>query len=183
MPIITAYKEDLEKIVTHVKLELGALRTGRATPALVENVVVDVYGARQPIKAVGSIMVGDAKTLWIDVWDKNTLKDVEKAISQANIGLMPIVDNNRIRLSLPPLTEESRKELVKVLHGKIEESRIAMRGVREKVKASITDAERAKEITDDDRYDEIEKLEGVIKEYIGKIDELGKQKEQEIMTI
>lgn len=183
MPVITNYKDDLEKIVTHVKLELGALRTGRATPALVENIVVDVYGARQPIKAVGSILVSDAKTLLIDVWDKSTLKDVEKAISQANIGLMPIIDNNRIRLSLPQMTEDNRKDMVKILNAKLEESRISMRGVREKVKASITDAERAKEITDDDRYDEIDKLEAVIKEYVGKIDELGKQKEVEIMTI
>lgn len=183
MPIITNYREDLEKIIAHVKIELGSLRTGRATPALVENIMVEVYGAQQPIKAIGSIMVGDAKTLWIDVWDKSVLKDAEKAISQANIGLMPIVDNNRIRLSLPQMTEENRRDLVKILGSKLEESRVSVRGVREKVKSSITDAERAKEISEDDRYDEIEKLEGVIKEYIGKIDELGKAKEVEIMTI
>ncbi len=110
-------------------------------------------------------------------------RNMKKAISQANIGLMPIIDNNRIRLSLPPMTEDNRKDLVKILNTKIEESRISMRGVREKVKSSITDACSAKEITDDDKYDEIEKLEGVIKEYIGTLDVLGKQKEVEIMTI
>ncbi len=183
MPVITNYKDDLEKIVAHAKQEMGALRTGRATSALVENITVEIYGARQSIKAVGSIIISDAKTIWIDVWDKNTLKDVERAISQANVGLMPIIDNNRIRLSLPPMTEDNRKDMVKVLNGKLEESRISMRGVRDKVKTSITDAERAKEITDDDRYGLVEKLDGVIKEYISKIDELGEAKEEEIMTI
>ncbi len=183
MPVITNYKDDLEKIVTHAKQEMGALRTGRATPALVENISVEIYGARQSIKAVGSIIVSDAKTLLIDVWDKNSLKDVERAISQANVGLMPIIDNNRIRISLPPMTEDNRKDMVKILNAKLEESRISMRGVRDKVKTSITDSERAKEITDDDRYDAIDKLEAVIKEYISKIDTLGEAKEEEIMTI
>jgi ribosome recycling factor len=183
MPVITNYKDDLEKIVAHAKQEMGALRTGRATSALVENITVEIYGARQSIKAVGSIIISDAKTIWIDVWDKNTLKDVERAISQANVGLMPIIDNNRIRLSLPPMTEDNRKDMVKILNAKLEESRISMRGVRDKVKTSITDAERAKEITDDDRYSLVEKLDGVIKEYISKIDELGEAKEEEIMTI
>jgi len=183
MPVITNYKEDLEKIVTHVKLELGSLRTGRATSALVENITVEVYGARQSIKAVGSIMIADAKTIWIDVWDKNLLKDVERAITQANVGLQPVVDSNRIRLSLPQMTEDNRKDLVKVLGAKIEESRISMRGVREKVKSSIVDAERANEITEDDKYVEMNALEAVIKEYIATIDELGKAKEVEIMTI
>ncbi len=183
MPAITTYKDDLERIIAHLKLELGGLRTGRATPALVENIPVDMYGSRQPIKAVGSIMVSDPKTLYVDVWDKGVLKEVEKAISQANIGLTPIIDNNRIRLSMPQMTEESRRELAKVLHTKIEESRIALRNVREKVKASIVDAERGKEISEDVRFREQEKLEGVIKEYVELINRIGEAKEKEIMTV
>ncbi len=180
---ITSHNLEFEKIITHLRLELGALRTGRATPALVENIPVEVYGAKQPLKAMGSIMIGDPKTLFVDVWDKTILKDVEKAISMAQIGVMPVVDGQRIRISLPPMTEESRKVLVKVLHEKSEEARVTVRTLRDKIKSSIVEAERDKEMSEDERYTLQKELEDIVKKYNDQIKEIGDGKEKEIMTV
>lgn len=180
---LTKYRSDFEKSVSHLKSEFNMLRSGRATPALVENVVVEAYGVKQPIKSLAAISVGDPRTLFIDPWDKNILKDLEKGIAQSGIGISPSVEGGRMRLSLPPLTEESRKELIKMLHGKLEEARISIRTLREKIKSSIIEAERKKEISEDDRFKSQEKLEELVKEYNEKIKDLAENKEKEIMTV
>ena len=177
------YGQEFEKNIDFLKVELKGLRTGRANSAMVENIVADVYGTMTPIQHIASISVPDAKTILISPWDKSIIKEIEKAIIIANIGINPVNEGSAIRLSVPTLTEENRKNLVKVLGQRIEQSRISIRNVRDKIKDEISKQEKEKEITEDDRYSLIEELDEITKDYGKVIDELASQKEKEIMTI
>jgi ribosome recycling factor len=159
------------------------MRTGRATPALVEGLQVEAYGSIMEMKAVGSISVLDAKTLVIEPWDKNLLKAIEKAVRESPIGINPVVDSKVVRLSLPPMTEENRKALVKAMKEQIEEAKVAARGGREKVRGEIMAAEKSGELSEDEKFRLLEELDKFTKEYTDKIEGLGKQKEEEIMTV
>lgn len=181
--IIGKYKPEFDKVIEHFKNEISSLRTGRATSALVENILVEAYGVKTPLKGLASISVPDPKTLLIEPWDKGILKEIEKAVQLANIGVSLVNEGTKLRLTIPPLTEESRKELVKVLQQKMEKSRISLRSIRDKVRSEIIEAEHNKQITEDDRYRMQEKLDDEIEEYNFKIKEIGEQKEKEIMTI
>jgi ribosome recycling factor len=180
---IENYKPEFEKALEHLKIEISALRTGRATPALVEDIFVDAYGVKTPLKGLASVSVSDPKTLLVEPWDKGVLKEIEKSIQLANIGINPVNEGTRLRLSIPPLTEESRMELIKILQQKLEQSRISLRSIRDKIRGEITEAEREKQITEDDRYRLQEKLDEMVEEYHFRIKEMGDQKEKEIMTI
>ncbi len=182
-PIISDAKQQGEAAIQHLRGELAGLRTGRASPALVENLTIDAYGAPTQIKAVASITVPDAKTLGIEPWDKNLLKAIEKGIQEANLGINPVVDGKLVRLMMPQMTEETRKNLVKVMKEKLEEGRVAVRGVREKARDAVTKMEREKEISEDEKYRLFEELDRVTKEAGGRVDEIGEQKEQEIMRV
>jgi ribosome recycling factor len=177
------YKEDFGKAVEHVKKEVSTLRTGRATPALVEDIPIEAYGTKQPLKAVASIMVQDAKTLAVQPWDKSIFQAVEAGIRQSPIGVNPVNDGKVIRVPLPDLTQERRQELIKVLHQKLEAARIAVRALREDVKAFIDEAEKNKEMGEDDKYREMEALEKLTKDTNEDIKKLGEEKEKEIQTI
>tara|TARA_Y100001970_G_C14215589_1_gene849459 strand:- start:1137 stop:1688 length:552 start_codon:yes stop_codon:yes gene_type:complete len=183
MSVIDSHKEQFEKTITHLKQEITSLRTGRATPALVEDIPVDAYGTKQPLKSVASISVADAKTLTVDPWDKSLIQAVDSAISQSDIGINPVNDGKLIRLPLPDLTAERRADLVKVLYKKLEDARIAVRKIREEVRNTIDKAEKAKEISEDERYGLQEDLEKLVKEYNEKIKQVGEEKEKEIQTI
>lgn len=180
---LSQYKEKFDKTVEHLKMELSALRTGRATPALVENIEVEAYGAKMQIKGLAGINAPDSKTVIIDPWDKSILKTIEKGIRDANIGLNPVVDGVVIRLNMPSLTEENRKELVKIIQKLIEETRVAIRRVREEIKDEILKAEEDKEITEDERFKMQDELDKMTKDYNEKVKVMGERKEEEIMTI
>ena len=120
-------KQDFQKVIDHTSEDLASIRTNRATPALVENIKVEVYGSPMPLVQVASITVPEPKQLLIEPWDKNIMKDAEKAIETASLGLSVKNEGNCLRLSIPPITEESRKQIVKVLHEKIENGKIAFR--------------------------------------------------------
>ncbi|MEK7606784.1 MAG: ribosome recycling factor [Patescibacteria group bacterium] len=180
---IDSYRNDFEKIIEHLKGELGALRTSRATPALVEHISVEAYGTHQPLKTLASMSVPDPRTLIVEPWDKSIIKEMEKAVAAAGTGLNPVNDGNVLRIVLPSLNEESRKQLVKLLSSKVEEARVAVRGVREKVRTVIQVAEKAKEMNEDERYRLQEKLDSVVGEYNERIKKLGEDKEREIMTV
>src|SRR3989339_2030148 len=151
-------KPDFEKIVSYLRSELGALRGTRATPALVEGVQVDVYGGRQPLKALSSISVLDPKTLVVEPWDKSVIKEIERAIHLANVGVNPVNEGQLLRIVLPPLTEESRKELVKIVRNKTEEVRDRVRTLREKLRQMVLESEKKKEIGEDEKFRQLEKL-------------------------
>ena len=177
------YKLDFQKVIDHLKEELKTLRTGRANPVLVEDIQVEVYGAKTPIVGLASINVPDNRTLTVEPWDKSITKEIEKAIIEANIGLNPNVQGSVIRLSLPTLTEETRKDLIKVVRDKLEKARISIRNVREQTKSDVMEAEKVKDITEDDKYRLLEQLDKVVGEWNDKIKVIGEEKEEEIMTI
>ena len=183
MSLIDESKPEFAKAVEHFKNELATIRTGRATPALIENILVDAYGAKTPIKQLGSINVADAKSMTVEAWDKSLLKGVEKAIAAANLGLGTADEGNFIRVSVPPMTEESRKDLVKLLKDKTENARIAVRNTRDKIKENIVQQEKNKEITEDDKYRFQKDLDELTGKYNDEIKELSEAKEKEIMTV
>src|SRR3989338_239250 len=177
------YNEQFSKVIEHFKGELSTLRTGRATPALVEDITVEAYGVKQPLKSLASISVADAKTLTVEPWDKSVLQAIEVAINKSQIGVNAVNDSKLLRLPLPDLTQDRRVELIKVLHQKLEIARISVRQIRDEIKKGIEDGEKAKDITEDERYKNIDALEKIVKEYNEKIKEIGEEKEKEINTV
>lgn len=183
MSFVDTHKEQFEKTITHLRHDISSLRTGRATPALVEDITVDAYGVKQPLKSIASISVADAKTLTVDPWDKSLIQAVDTAISQSGIGINPVNDGKLIRLPLPDLTAERRADLIKVLHKKLEDSRIAIRKIREDIRRSIDSAEKTKEISEDEKFVFYDEVETLVKEYNQKVKHIGEEKEKEIQTI
>jgi ribosome recycling factor len=175
--------EKFDGIIEHYKQSLSSLRTGRANAALVDNVSIDVYGAKTPLMHVASISVPDAKTIAIQPWDKGNLGPIEKAILASNIGLQPVNDGVLIRLSVPPMTEERRKEMAKVIGQLSEEARVGIRSIREDLLKDIKRQEEDNEMTSDDVIDAKADLQTTVDSYNEKIKELAAVKEKEIMTI
>jgi ribosome recycling factor len=181
--IIDEKRADLEKIVEHFRDEMGKLRTGRANPSLVENVLVDYYGTKTPLKQLATISVPEPRVIAINPWDKNVLPVVEAAIRSGDLGLNPASDGQVVRINIPALTEERRKDLVKVLNQKAEEARITVRNVREDAWGKIQEMEKSGTISEDDKFRGKDKLQKVIDGYNEKIEELRVKKEEEILTI
>ncbi|HLD34624.1 MAG TPA: ribosome recycling factor, partial [Patescibacteria group bacterium] len=159
---INDFKGDFEKAVEFFKHDITSLRTGRASTAMVEDLSVEAYGARQPLKSVASITVADPKTLNIEPWDKSIMAAVEKGIRESSLGINPVNDGKLIRLPLPELTTERRQELTKVLRQKIEQARVGIRKVREEVRGLIGGEEKDKSITEDDKFRLQEDLEKMV---------------------
>ena len=177
------FKSKLEKIIEHLKIEIASLRTGRASPALVEDLEVDYYGTKTPLKAVAAISSPDPKQILIQPWDKNAVQPIERAIQSSSLGLNPITDKDSIRLSISPLTEERRRELTKILGKHLEEARIQVRREREDVLKRIDTKEKAKQISEDEKFRQSKEAQKVVDEINKKIEEMGKAKEKEIMTV
>lgn len=177
------FKQKLEKMIEHLKSELASLRTGRATPALVENLEVEYYGSKTPLKAVAAISVPEPRTLTIQPWDKNTIPAIEKAIQNSQLGLNPITDRDAIRLTIPQLTEERRKELTKLLGRHLEDARIQVRREREEILKEIDRKERAKEISEDEKFRQKSEVQKTVDEINKKIEVAGAAKEKEIMGV
>lgn len=169
--------------ITHLKQELETIRTGRAHPALVENTLIDYYGSKTPLQQLATITIPDARTIFIQPWDKNSIKDIEKAIQASTLGLQPVNEGNAILLPIPSLTEERRKELVKVVHQKAEEARVSIRNAREDIWRTIREQEKAGNISEDDMFRQQKELQKSVEDYQNTIKKLTEQKEKEILTI
>lgn len=176
-------KQKLEKIIGRFKGEVASLRTGRASSALVEDLEVDYYGSKTPLKAVASISSPEPRTIVIQPWDKNAIQPIEKAIQASSLGLNPITDRDAIRLSIPSLTEERRKELAKLLGKHMEEARIHVRKEREDTLREIDRMEKAKEISEDQKFRKKNDVQKIVDETNKKIEEIGAAKEKEILTV
>jgi ribosome recycling factor len=163
--------------------DLAGIRTGRATPALVEKLPIEYYGAPTPLMQLASISVPEPRSLLIKPFDPTSLKGIERSILASDLGITPNNDGKQIRLSLPPLTEERRRELVKVVHGRLEESRIAVRNVRRDVLKDMRDFEKEKLISKDDLERGEDDLQKVTDHHIEEINKHGQHKEQEIMEV
>ncbi|NMC51232.1 ribosome recycling factor [Candidatus Kuenenbacteria bacterium] len=177
---VDQYKGEFDKVIEHVKTDIGALRTNRATPSMLENLMVEVYGSKMPLNQLGSIQAPEPRMLTVEPWDKGVIKNIEKTIQTASLGLSVNNEGTFLRIALSPMTEETRKELIKVLNDKMESGRRSLRGVRDDVKEKIIAAEKNKEITEDERYKAVEDLDKLVREYNDKVEELGKKKEEEI---
>jgi ribosome recycling factor len=158
--------------------DLGGIRTGRATPALVEKLSIDYYGAPTPLMQLASISVPEPRSLLIKPFDPTSLKHVERAILASELGLTPNNDGKQIRLNLPPLTEERRRELVKVVHNRLEDCRVAVRNIRRDLHNDMRDLEKEKLISEDDLKRGEEELQKATDRYIEDINKLGQRKEQ-----
>ncbi len=183
MTLVDNQKQQFDKGLEHLKQEISSLRTGRATPALVEDITVEAYGVKQPLKTLTSISVTDAKTLTVEPWDKSILQNVETAIRASQLGINPVNDGKVLRLPLPELNQERRQELIKVLHQKLEAARVSVRQTREEIRKKVEAAEANKEISEDDRYKQLDDLEKLVKENNEKIKKIGEEKEKEINTV
>lgn len=181
--ILQDSKIEFEQTVEWFISELKNIRTGRATAALVEDLKVDYFGTKTPLKQIASITSSDARSLLISPWSKDSLVDIEKTINESELGVNPNNDGNAIRLNFPALTEERRKELVKVLNKKTEEARIRIRQIREESWKQIQKMEEAGEISEDDKFKAKDKLQEIVDEYNKKVEALEGKKEQEIMQV
>lgn len=181
--MISEYREQIHKAVEHLKHDISSLRTGRAMPSIVEDIMIEAYGMRQPLKALASISVLDAKTLAIEPWDKTIVGAVDTGLRLSDLGINPVNDGKLIRLPLPELSAERRQELIKVLHNKLENTRIVVRKIREDARQDIDMQEEEKVIGEDQKYKFHEELEKLVKETNEKIKEIGEEKEREILKV
>ncbi|HVM90736.1 MAG TPA: ribosome recycling factor [Verrucomicrobiae bacterium] len=180
---IDEQKAEFQAVIDHFQKDLQSLRTGRASAALVEGIRVESYGQLMDLKSVANISTPDAKTVQIEPWDKGIVKEIEKAIVESSLGMAPNVAGTVIRLVMPPMTEENRKNMAKVLHQKEEQAKISIRNLREKIKTAIQNDEKAKTIAEDEKRRQLESLDKVVGEWNGKIEAITAEKEREILTV
>ena len=186
MSVDTVIKETgpkMDSVVEDFKRKLGNVRTGRATVGLLDTVMVDYYGTPTPLNQMASVAVPEPQMLTIQPWDMSQLGVVEKAIISANLGLNPSNDGKIIRLPIPPLNEERRKQLAKQVHEIAEEHRIAVRNVRHSSNDTLKKMLKDKEVSEDEERFGLDEVQKLTNNYIGKIDELAKNKEAEIMSV
>ena len=176
-------QEEFIKVIDFFKKEISGLRTGRANPGILDGVYVNAYGVKTPLNGVASITVPDGQSITIAPWDKNVIKDIEKAIADANLGVSAVNEGSQLRLTVPKMTEESRMEMVKKLSEKHEAARIAVRHTRDDVKNVIEQAEKNKEITEDEKFLFIKELDEEIAKQNENLKAIKDKKEQDIMTI
>jgi ribosome recycling factor len=173
----------MQKAVEALRQDIASLRTGRASSALIERITVDYYGTPTPINQVASIAVPEARLLIIQPWDRKMLTDIEKAIQKSDLGINPSNDGQVIRLAVPPLNEERRREMVKTLHKKLDEHKVAIRNVRRDAQDKLRDREKKKEVSEDELKRSTERLQKLTDHFIDEMDKVGKTKELEILEV
>ncbi|HXE45285.1 MAG TPA: ribosome recycling factor [Conexibacter sp.] len=176
-------RERMTKSVESTRHEFGSVRTGRATPALLDRIVVDYYGAQTPLRQLATIAAPEARLLSIQPYDKSSIRAIERSILESDVGLTPNNDGNMIRLSIPELTEERRKQLVKVVRGIAEEGRVAIRNVRRDVMHDLRELRDAGEAGADDEHRAEGELQRLTDEKVAELDGLLKHKEEEILEV
>src|SRR3954464_13376368 len=176
-------KERMQKSVESTRNEFSTIRTGRASPHLLDRLVIDYYGAPTPLKQLAQVAATDARMLTVTPYDKSTINAIEKAVMESDLGLTPSNDGNVIRLQIPDLTEERRKELVKVVHRVAEEGRVAVRNVRRDVMQDLRELKKEGEAGSDEEHHGEAELQRETDESIGEIDSLLKGKEEEILEV
>ena len=180
---LVKFKPEFDAVITHLKTDLTGLRTGRANPKILEDVQVEAYGANQPLKNLANLSIPENSSIGIDPWDKTLMKAIENAIVQANLGLSVVNTGTRIIAKIPLMTEETRKEMVKLLGRKIEDGRVSVRKVRDMVKDAIITAEKNKEFSEDDKFQYLGELDEFTDEMNKTIEVMRDEKEKEIMTV
>lgn len=180
---LSEVESQMQKTIEATQKSFNSIRTGRANASVLDRVMIDYYGSPTPIKALATINTPDSSTVMIQPFDKNSLSQIEKAISQSDVGLTPNNDGQVIRLNVPPLTSERRKEFVKTAGKLAEDGRVALRNIRRDGVDSVKKQEKAKEISEDESKDLQVQIQKLTDKYAGKIDELLAAKEKDILTI
>lgn len=176
---LETHKKDFRGVVEYFRQEISSIKTGRATPALVEDLEVEVYNSKMRLKELASLSVSDSRTLVIQPWDKKSVGSIEKALRAANLGLNPIAEKDLLRITFPPLTEERRKEYIKLLHSKMEDARIKIRRLRDDIRKDVQNDESLRE---DEQFKAKENLQKMVDEHNKEIQEIADKKEQELLT-
>lgn len=180
---LSAKNSEFVAAVDFFKKDISTLRTGRANPAMLEGVSVEAYGAHTPINGVANISVADAKSLTVTPWDKNIMKDLEKALVEANLGMGIVNEGEKVRLTIPPMNEENRKDLVKKTNEKMEKAKISLRQLRDEVKGAIEDAAADKAFSEDDKFRFMKELDEATTKFSDQLKELRDKKEADIMEV
>ncbi|NOY77314.1 MAG: ribosome recycling factor [Calditrichaeota bacterium] len=173
----------MHKSLESIREEMAKIRTGKATTSLLDMIKVNYYGSQVPLKQVANITVPEPRLLSVQPWEKNLIGEIERAIMKSDLGLNPTNDGKIIRIPFPTLTEERRKELVKLVRKMAEEGRIAIRNIRRDVNEHIKKAQKNHELTEDQEHDELDKIQKLTDEFIEKIDHILAEKEKEIMEV
>jgi ribosome recycling factor len=181
--VLKTIEEKMETSIKMFRTDLATIRTGHATPALVEHVKVEYAGVPMPLNQLAGISAPEAGLLVIQPWDKNSLREIEKAISKSELGLNPTSDGNIIRIAIPPLSEERRQELIKVVRRRSEERRISIRNFRHEAMNELKQMEKDREISQDEQKRAQDQLQKLTDFFISEVDKLGKSKEQELMEV
>ena len=181
--VLASSEDKMKKSLDALKTEFGALRTGRASSSLLDRVMVDYYGTPTPVNQIAKVSVPEPRMITIQPYEKNMGKEIEKAIMKSDLGLNPNSDGTVIRLAVPQLTQERRKELVKVVNKKAEEAKVAMRNIRRDGNEEIKKLEKSKQITEDDRKKGQDDIQKLLDKYIKMVDDTKSKKEKEVMEV
>ena len=181
--ITTDSEDGMKKAIDSFKRDLQKVRTGRANTSMLDGIKVDYYGTPTPVNQVATVQVVDARLITVKPWEKNMIAPIDKAIRASDLGINPVADSELVRLPIPPLTQERRKELAKVVGKQTEEARVAVRSARRDAMDMIKDAEKDKQITEDQRKDGEKKVQELTDKYIAQVEDIAKAKEKEIMEL
>ncbi len=172
-----------DAVIAHLEQELQGIRTGRASPALIEQLKVEAYGSMMPLVQLASITASDARTIVVQPWDRNVLKDIERGLLKSDVGITPVNDGTVLRLTVPSLTEERRKEYLKILNGKLEQAKVSVRKIREDVLRELKEEKQDGTTSENDFYLRQKELQKTVDDFIQAIETHGEKKESEIMTV
>lgn len=181
--IMLDVEERMEKAVEALRSDLVSIRTGRASPALLDRIRVEAYGSEMPLNQMATISIPEPRLIVIRPWDASTLGAIERAILKSDLGLTPNNDGKIIRLAIPPLTDERRQDLARLVGRRVEEARVAIRNLRRDGMRDLGELQKNKEISEDEYYKARDDLQELTDQYIAKVDALGQQKEAEIMEV
>jgi ribosome recycling factor len=181
--ILKDAEQRMQKSIESMRGELAKIRTGRASPALIDHLTVDYYGVATPINQVANVAVQDARTLSVQPWEKNMVPVVERAIMEANLGLNPVTAGDLIRIPMPPLTEERRKEMVKVASAEGESGKVAIRNIRRDANSDFKSLLKDKEISEDEEKQAEGLIQKLTDKYVDEVDDVVREKEAEILTV
>ena len=183
MPTIDEMRDQMEEAVEAMRREFSGVRTGKATSQLLDTVRVDAYGSKVPVNQVATINVPEPRMIVVQPWDKSLMGDIERGIQSSDLGLNPSNDGNVIRVPIPPLSEERRKDMVRLLHKMAEEGRISVRHARQETNKSIKQLEHDHDISEDEARRQQDEVQTITDEYIARIDEMMAKKEEEVMEV
>ena len=178
-------RQKMQQVIDLVSSDIGSIRTGRATPALIEDLVVNVYGGTQRLKIneLATVSIPEPQIIILEPWDKSIIGEIRQGILAANVGMTPVIDGEIIRINFPPLTTEDRQKFIKLLSIKLESGKVMIRQIRGEAMREIRSMFEEKELSEDEKFDQEKKLQGITDEFVNRIEEIGKRKKEDLQQI